>query len=428
MNRSQLVISSVNQPVVPSVLEQHAEEAAGLYSTRTALLRLSTTTLYSLRKLDDRLAAHLDGLATAGEAGWRFHEAGLEQPTQGSLFCAAVRAIENRQAATLDKVLALSAASPRMRAAVAGAFEWVAADTLQGIGARLLVSPDPFARLTGVGACASHRIDPGPSLTQWALDDDPGVRARALRAGGELGRLDLIPACAAAIDGDAVGCQTWGAWSSVLFENRGRALEVLLRTAFTPGSVGMHAFRLALQAMNTTAAHAWLQEIARDPRRLRWLIQGSGIAGDPVYVPWLIKQMDDASTARVAAEAFTLITGVDLAATGLEGSQPQGFEAATSDNPDDEGVDMDPDEGLPWPDVSKIRTWWQDNANQFPHGSRSFMGAPVTREHCIEVLKTGYQRQRTLAAHYLCLLEPGTPLFNTSAPAWRQQKLLAQLK
>jgi len=37
------------------------------------------------------------------------------------------------------------------------------------------------------------------------------------------------------------------------------------------------------------------------------------------------------------------------------------------------------------------------------------------------------QRQRVLAAHYLCLLEPGTPLFNTSAPAWRQQRLLAKM-
>jgi hypothetical protein len=46
---------------------------------------------------------------------------------------------------------------------------------------------------------------------------------------------------------------------------------------------------------------------------------------------------------------------------------------------------------------------------------------------CIDVLKNGYQRQRILAAHYLCLLDPGTPLFNTSAPAWRQQRLLARM-
>jgi hypothetical protein len=55
------------------------------------------------------------------------------------------------------------------------------------------------------------------------------------------------------------------------------------------------------------------------------------------------------------------------------------------------------------------------------------VGAVASREHCIAVLKTGYQRQRALAALHLSLIEPGSPLFNTSAPAWRQQRLLAQM-
>jgi hypothetical protein len=42
-------------------------------------------------------------------------------------------------------------------------------------------------------------------------------------------------------------------------------------------------------------------------------------------------------------------------------------------------------------------------------------------------LKTGFQRQRIAAAEYLTLLAPGTPLFNTAAPAWRQQRLLAKM-
>jgi hypothetical protein len=33
----------------------------------------------------------------------------------------------------------------------------------------------------------------------------------------------------------------------------------------------------------------------------------------------------------------------------------------------------------------------------------------------------------TVAAQYLRLLDHGTPLFNTSAPAWRQQRLLAKM-
>jgi hypothetical protein len=43
------------------------------------------------------------------------------------------------------------------------------------------------------------------------------------------------------------------------------------------------------------------------------------------------------------------------------------------------------------------------------------------------LLKNGFQRQRMAAAIYLCLLKPGTPLFNCAAPAWRQQRLLAQM-
>jgi uncharacterized protein (TIGR02270 family) len=86
---------------------------------------------------------------------------------------------------------------------------------------------------------------------------------------------------------------------------------------------------------------------------------------------------------------------------------------------------MDPDADLRWPDQRKVEQWWAANSSRFQPGQRCFMGAPVTREHCIAVLKNGYQRQRILAAHYLCLLEPGTPLFNTTAPAWRQQRLLA---
>jgi uncharacterized protein (TIGR02270 family) len=176
-----------------------------------------------------------------------------------------------------------------------------------------------------------------------------------------------------------------------------------------------------------SAAHRVLTDLAGDPKELRWLIQGSGIAGDPMYVPWLIRQMADTKTARVAGEAFTLITGADLDRKQLEGNRPAEVDSGPNDDPDDLNVAMDPDDGLPWPDPQKVDKWWAANGSRFQKGTRYFMGAPVTREHCIEVLKNGYQRQRILAAHYLCLLEPGTPLFNTSAPAWRQQRLLAKM-
>jgi hypothetical protein len=55
------------------------------------------------------------------------------------------------------------------------------------------------------------------------------------------------------------------------------------------------------------------------------------------------------------------------------------------------------------------------------------MGEPLNRENCLRVLKEGFQRQRIAAALYLSLLNPGTPLFEWRAPAWRQQRLLATM-
>jgi hypothetical protein len=51
-----------------------------------------------------------------------------------------------------------------------------------------------------------------------------------------------------------------------------------------------------------------------------------------------------------------------------------------------------------------------------------------SRAQSLDVLKNSFQRQRVLAARALCLLEPGTPLFNTGAPAWRQRALLSQME
>jgi uncharacterized protein (TIGR02270 family) len=144
-------------------------------------------------------------------------------------------------------------------------------------------------------------------------------------------------------------------------------------------------------------------------------------------VPWLIKQMEDPKLARLAGESFSFITALDLAYGDFEAPAPEGFEAGPTDNPEDENVEIDPDDGLPWPDPAKIQKWWDANKHRFQPGVRYFMGEPVNIENCKRVLRDGYQRQRRAAALYLSLLQPGTPLFNTSAPAWRQKRLLAKM-
>jgi uncharacterized protein (TIGR02270 family) len=141
----------------------------------------------------------------------------------------------------------------------------------------------------------------------------------------------------------------------------------------------------------------------------------------------LIGHRQDDKVARLAGEAFSMITGLDLSLPPLYRSQPEDFQSGASEDPKDENVAIDEDDGLPWPDPEQVQRWWSANQARFVAGTRYFMGEALSRELCIRVLKDGFQRQRIAAAEYLCLLQPGTPLFNTAAPAWRQQRLLSRL-
>ena len=413
--------------IIPAVVQQHADDAALLASNRMALVEAPHAALDRLHRFDRRLAAHLDGLRLAGDEGWALCDAALETPSAGAVFTVAVRTLEERDATRLDRIFALVQTVPETCSGLLAAFEWIESTRLQGIVASLLRHRDGFMRMVGVTACAAHRVDPQILSGNYLRDSDARVRARGLQAVGELGLTDAMPSCIAALDDDDEDCRFRAAWSAVLLGNRTRGLDVLAGGAMSNNPYRARSFRLALQAMKTDAAHSALQQLSGKGENARWLIHGSGIVGDRAYVPWLLKQTEDLVVARLAGEAFSLISGVQLGQAALDRPAPEKFESGPNDDPDDPDVDMDPDDDLPWPDSHRIQRWWDANESRFPPGQRYFMGAPVTRAHCINVLKTGYQRQRILAAHYLCLLDPGTPLFNTSAPAWRQQRLLASM-
>ena len=419
------MLANLLEPI-PHIIQQHAEEAAHLRHMRSILASAPHVKLRHLRRLDDRLAAHLDGLAVAGEYGSNVCEAALESPGVGEVFAATVRAIMEKDERRLDKLFALVGAVPKAQPGLISAFGWVSAPFLEGTVATLLASMEPFRRQTGITACVMHRVDPGAALTQSLTHSEPSLRARALRAAGELGRRDLLASCLDVLEDEDTGTRFCAAWSAVLLGNREKAVKVLESFVLLPNAYGERALRLLLKALDLPSAQQLLKTIAQDPNK-RLVIQGAGITGDPYYIPWLIKQMEDMKFTRVAGESFSFITGLDLAYLDLERKPPEGVEFGPNDNPEDDNVAMDEDDSLPWPDPVKIQGWWDANRSRFTNGVRYFMGERVTREHCIYVLKEGYQRQRIAAAEYLCLLEPGTQLFPTSAPAWRQQRWLTKM-
>jgi len=415
------------QRVIPAVLEQHLEVATHLAATRRLLLNSPRARLLHLARADERLSAHLDGLAIAGEHARQLYAAALEFPDDGVMFATAVQAIGQRSASDLDALFAVLGNGSKAVAGLIAALGWLEAPALRGLIAGLLQSDHPLKRLVGVAGCSVHRVDPGLTTARRIEDDDPRVRARAWRTAGELGRRELVSTAAAAALDEDPGCRFWAAWSAVLLGDRNQALDVIASIAGEPGPLRGRAFQLALLAKPGQSAHAWLASLSTDPTNAPWLIRGAGLAGDPAYVPWLIGKMADEKMTRLAGEAFSLITGVDLAFLDLDVRLSGNPQSVPNDDPNDSNVEMDEDDGLPWPDPVKITAWWQANSHSFQPGTRYFMGEPLNGDNCLRVLKEGFQRQRIAAALYLSLLNPGTPLFEWRAPARRQQRLLAEM-
>jgi uncharacterized protein (TIGR02270 family) len=410
---------------IPAVADRLGNTIAELWQLRSIAVDAPNYSLTDLAELDERLDASLDALRTMGPAAIRRCESALSLDSAGALFTAGLFSLEGRDGPRTHNLCAVAEAIPETREGLHDAFCWVSPEFLRGSVKALLDSSSLFERSVGIVASAAHRVNPGQHLVDGLNSPATDLLTATLRAVGELGVTDALDL----LDGlDDDGGRFWARWSAVLLGDRGRGLDALLAAGVEPGPHRPRAFQLALQATPRNDGHRLLQALARDSTQMRWLICGSGIVGDPAYVPWLIDHMATPEEARLAGEAFTLITGVDLPSSDLDTTRPEGFESGPNDDPKDSNVEMDPDAGLPWPDPKRIKAWWALNSSRFQSGSRSFMGAPVTRGHCLDILRNGYQRQRILAAVYLCLLTPGTSLFNTSAPAWRQQKLLAQMK
>ncbi len=410
--------------IIEEIAEEHAEEAAFLWILRSAAVTATNYDLADLAELDGRIEAHFDGLQVAGEAGWACVAAGLDHKEAGEVFAAGVVALKNGDRDQLEAVLDVTEAVPETVPGLVSALGWVDRKALRGTVRDLLSAETPHRRSLGIAACAVHRADPGDPLKAGVGDPDPGLRARSLRTAGMLKRLDLLPAISKAYGDEDEACQFWAAWSGAMMKDPNAVAR--LRAFARPGSdFAGRAFEVALRAMDPTAAVEWLKAIGKHQELRRLLIVGSGVIGNPASVRWLIRQMADPEYQRIAGEAVAMITGLDIVAEELESEWPEDFEAGPSDDPEDEDVAMDPDEDLPWPDPKAVEAWWAANQGRFRPGARYLLGVPVAPNSLQKVLRTGTQRQRYSAAMEIALSAPDAPFFETRAPAYRQQALLA---
>jgi uncharacterized protein (TIGR02270 family) len=419
----------VEQPGLKSVLpviSQHADEASFLWTLRSRGAKAPNYGLPDLAKMDCRVEAHLDGLRIARDKGWKICEKQLAANEKGEVFVAAVLAFESCDRQRIEQVLKVRTAEPNEAGGLVSALGWLPPERAEGYARALTTHESAWLRRVGLAAFAVHRRNPGEALRAAFRDQDPTLQARALRAFGELGRTDLIQDASQAVSSENPEVRFWASWSVALLSGSASALSLLKSLTEGPSLRKAEAVQMVMQRWPLSEAKAWQKKLTQRPEHLRLAISGAGHLGEPEAIPWLIERMGQLPLARLAGEAFTMITGVDLAYRDLERKPPEDFNAGPTEDPKDENVEMDPDDNLPWPEPALVQKWWDKNRGQFQNGTRYLLGKPMNTEWLKTVLRDGRQRQRAAAALELAIRQPGTPMFNVKAPGFRQIELLGK--
>ena len=295
------------------VIEQHAEEAGFLWSLRHQAVHAPHYNLADIAELDEAVEAHLDGLRVAGQVGWDSAMAlAKEDESPENFFPLAVLAFGGNDRARMRDSFNMGSAEEESIPALVSALGWLDYAVIAPVLATLMTAQIPVYRQVGIAASAIHRQDPGALLEKLIDDPDPHVRARALRAAGELKRRDLAAQICAHLEDNDEPCRFRAAWTATLFRLP-NALEALYPYSLKADSpFRLHALKLGLRCAQPAQQTEWFNELCRTPGLERQAVLSAGIIGDLAAIPWLIEQMEQPALAKFAGESFSMMTGVDI--------------------------------------------------------------------------------------------------------------------
>ncbi|SEK88394.1 conserved hypothetical protein [Roseateles sp. YR242] len=409
-----------------TTVDRHAVDCAFLWTLRDQAVDSPRYRLDHLLPLDRRVDANREGLALAGEEGWAACRDALEAGDAGEVFAAALLAFATRRADRMRQACEAGLTVKDGERALIAALAWLPPEPLAPVLARLLDAGNPRLRRVALRAITIHRRDPEGALMAALNSDDPEILGAGARGLGECGRRHAVPLLRMRLESAPARARLPIAWSLALLGEQD-TLPLLAATVEAAGPDAELAMAVLLRAMPLAKGRQFLSSLSAHPGTERLVIQGAGILGDPVAVPWLIARMTDPGLGRLAGEAFSLITGADLEYLDLDldlDATPRGASDGEEEE-EEEGDALHPaDRNLAMPDPARVSTWWSDRTSSMTKGVRHLCGEPITPASIAQTLRVGYQRQRRAAAFELALHAEDAPLFDVRAFGLSQQRAL----
>lgn len=396
------------RPGYDAIFERCADDASFLWLQRCRALTRADYTHQDVDEIDQRLLANLRVLQLSAELSFEFAGEAYSLGDAGYMFVAALQAFNSAKASLIERVLEDSRQMPELRPGLFSALGWMPGAMVHPWIKKFLRSKDDYLRLVGVAACSVRRENPGALLTRLVEDvsslEHAELCTRIYRLIGEIKRRDLLPVLVEARKAESDKA-FWAHWSAILLGDK-TAVEAFQPFVTTKSEWQDQAIDIAFRSLPIASAREWINELASKNEREK-VIKATGVLGDPQTIPWLLLQMRDAKLARIAGEAFSNITGIDLQKEMLCHA-----ETASAEEDDDQ------DDSLPLPNATLVENFWSAAGSHMPAGVRHFSGKKLSSAHLLEVYRTGNQRQRKGAALELALQSSQQRLLNHAKPSF----------
>ncbi len=418
------------------ITEQFCDGASFLWQERNRACESPHYGFQDLRQLDARLDAHLDGLSLTGREGWRLAlDAWRQFPKPGEWFVLLRQFLclhrEGERVQPLDWIVEryLSDLTPEKIAATRCALHWAGHDQVRPLLAQLQQGDGVEGRLLALEGLADHHgLNEAANSAEmlWLL------KRAEVHQYGRLLRLIAISklsSCAdflmelATSDEIEVACPAVIALAHLQSE---KIVDRLREYTDRCDSYGGCAREIWLQLVLPEESQAVMTMLS-DGGREREFLHACRARGCTEDISSTLERMSDENLARLAGEAFSYVTGVDLyASNGLSCDPPQVWqERVTAEDNDPnhlfEGTASEYDQECPWPDAVAVAAWWKQHRDGFRDGQRYCGGLPVSEQCFATVVAQAYQRQRVWALESLrvgCV----KPLHaDVRWPAFRQQ-------
>lgn len=406
--------------IIENVVYQHAENACALWWQWHLAIQEPHYDYKDLQELENRVHANIDGLRLGGEYAFRVLHELADANDEGARFALALLLLEAGEHTQFLEFSDLQADSSANIAELSSALIWIDPKHLQHVARQLLESDQAHRIVLGLEACMAHARDPGLHFRRCLEHSDTTVRAAAYRTAANVGNVQLLASFPAVLADEPNECFEQ-ARALALLGRTSEAKQALHQLATSSYDVASNATRLLLLMSDSSSGRVLLKQLDELQGRQRDVVRGFGLLGDPIAMNWLIKGCENPEIARLAGESISTITGVDIAYDDLDLDEtPENFQAGPDDDPGNDDVALDEDENLPWPDSLLIAARWQSSSHQMDNGVQHLNGLKRSASTLKQVLHSGRQRQRTVAADLTALGQPGNFYCDTYLPTNRQ--------